>query len=205
MPFNAERRYFSALRDHLDADVAAQYLSAVNGVIGAYNTTVRENRFTVGGAVEVFTVALMRSVGIDAHHYAAQESSGDILLPGNVTLSVKGTHTKTYSKIGLINKQGEGARTWSTATIFVRSGVGLVYGDPEMFPAEAISDKGDQLGLLGRFLRGHIENNPDLIIPMQIDYKPPTELAGRSKLQSVVVAHQIMDDLGLDLLKQHSE
>lgn len=73
-----------------------------------------------------------------------------------------------------------------------------------MFDATSINDDGPQLQLKGRAFRDHAEDNPDWIIPMNLDFKPPTELAALSELASAAVARTILDQLNLMILKKHS-
>ena len=130
--FSAERRYFQALRGNCPPAALAEYRQAVSITVERYNTTVRENRFIVGGAVEIYTVALMRSAGIDAHGYGAQMDSSDLILPNGKALSVKSQFTKSRSKFKLINTQSNYTPEWHTATLFIIAGIGIVYGDPAM-------------------------------------------------------------------------
>ena len=121
--YRAERRVFDRLVADCTEQARQEYEDAVAILAQRYNTTIYENRFVVGGAVEVFTYALLKTVGIDCTLYGDQSAAGDILLPGDHKLSVKSRFTRT-GPITLANKRGQGARVWQTATLFVlcRSG-----------------------------------------------------------------------------------
>ena len=119
--YATERRVFERLKSDCSDQAKLEYELAFNTLIERYNTTIHENRFTTGGAVEVFTYALLCSVGIDCTLYADQSKSGDILLPNDKKLSLKGTFTGGASDVKLINQLGEGNRSWTTATLFIIS------------------------------------------------------------------------------------
>ena len=68
MPFTRERDAFHQIVRTFKARraVEAAYLDAVADVVEHYNTSIFENRFTVGGAVELITLLLLRECGISA-------------------------------------------------------------------------------------------------------------------------------------------
>ncbi len=105
----AERRVFDRLKCDCSEISKNEYEQSISVLVKRYNTTIYEKRFIVGGAVEVFTYALLRSVGIDCTLYGDQAKSGDILLPNDKKLSVKGAFTGG-AQIRLVNKQGGGER-----------------------------------------------------------------------------------------------
>ena len=71
MSYNSERRAFAHLKDNCPQAVSDEYVQAIKTVLERYNTTIYENRFVTGGAVEIFTCALLRSVGLDCTLYLA--------------------------------------------------------------------------------------------------------------------------------------
>ena len=81
--YGVERRAFDRLRLDCSGESRGEYEQAIAILTQRYNTTIYENRFTVGGAVEVFTYALLKTVGIDCTLYGDQAAGGDILLPGD--------------------------------------------------------------------------------------------------------------------------
>lgn len=60
--YSKEREAFKLLREKCTEEMKREYECAVKILLEKYNTTIYENRFTVGGALEVFTCALLRSV-----------------------------------------------------------------------------------------------------------------------------------------------
>lgn len=199
--YKAEQRYFNVLKADMSDEAQKEYELAVNTVVSRFNTSVLENRFTVGGAVEVFTYALLRSVGIECYHNAAQATGGDITLPDKKELSIKGSFAG-ISSIGLINKRGGGYRKWTTATLFVISGVGIVFGAPDMVDADDINDAQDQIQLKKKGLQ-KLVNDDRNVIPLNIANKPPKEKAGESKRQSMAVARLILNEKKLGALLNH--
>ncbi len=197
--FMQERRAFDRLR--ADCSIAAQqeYELAVATLLERYNTTIYENRFITGGAVEVFTYALLRSVGIDCTLYGSQSHAGDILLPNDRKLSVKGSFVGGPNSVTLLNKRGGGERRWEAATLFVVSEVGIVFGAPDMVDAEHVRDAGDSIELKKAGLSSLIDD-PENVIEMEIVRKPPTEMTGFSHKASAAVARQILFEMKSDSL-----
>ena len=189
--FNQEKRVFDRLKSDCSEDAKYEYEYVLSILIERYNTTIYENRFIVGGTVEVFTYALLKSVGIECSLYGSQAKSGDIILPNNKKLSVKGTFTGKISDVKLVNQLGGGKRYWDTATLFIISGTGIVYGTPEMVEEEYIKQVSDGVVLKGKALR-EISQNPNNVFEVDIVPKPPTEMTGFSHKASVAVAKQIM-------------
>ena len=189
-----ERRVFDRLRSDCSDGAKSEYETAVARLLNRYNTTIYENRFIAGGAVEVFTYALLRSVGIDCTLYGAQSRSGDILLPNDRKLSIKGTFTGGPANVKLMNKLGGGYRTWDTATLFVVSDVGLVYGSPDMVAEEHIKDVRDGTELTKAGLQSLIDI-PDNLFKVKVAKKPPTEITGFSEKASTTVARQILSEM----------
>lgn len=194
-----ERRAFDRLRSDCSEEAKREYETAVATLLSRYNTTIYENRFIAGGAVEVFTYALLRSVGIDCTLYGAQSRSGDILLPNDRKLSIKGTFTGGPANVKLMNKLGGGYRIWDTATLFVVSDVGLVYGSPDMVTEEYIKDVKDGTELTKAGLQSLIDV-PDNLFKVKIAKKPPTETTGFSEKASTAVARQILSEMSAEYL-----
>ena len=202
--YHQEQRVFDRLKSDCSIEAQHEYELAIATLLERYNTTIYENRFVAGGAVEVFTCALLRTVGIDCTLYSDQTKSGDILLPNDKKLSVKGSFRGGANNIKLMNKLGEGERTWETATLFVISDVGIVFGTPNMVDASEIKDVKDGTELTKKGLTSLI-NNPSNLFPMEIVKKPPTEMTGFSHKASTAVARQILFEMQSDkLLKAFS-
>ena len=199
MAYNAERSAFKRLKEHCPPEALAEYQLAVATVLKDYNTTLYENRFIVGGAVEVFTCALLRASGLNAALYADEEKAGDLLLPQGKRLSVKGSFTGGAAEVKLINQLGEGARRWDTATLFIVSEVGIVYGDPDLVAPEHIKQVADGLALRRQ---GHaaLIQNKRYVIPLDLPRKPSAQTTAFSRKASATIAKQVMHEKRLSSL-----
>ena len=190
--FLTERRVFDTLKKNCSDESKIEYERAISVLVNRYNTTIRENRFTVGGAVEVFTFALLKSVGINCRFTGDEDVKGDISLPNGKLLSLKSSFVGGSQNIGLLNKQGRGQRTWDTATLFILADIGVVYGTPEMVSPDYIKDSGDQLTLKKSGLNLILEDESN-VFRMQIQKKPPTAETGFSLKASTSIAKYILD------------
>ena len=192
--YRVERRAFDRLKADCPRSARKEYELAIHTLLERYNTTIFENRFIAGGAVEVFTYALLRAVGIDCTLYGDQAHAGDILLPNDRKLSVKGSF-RGVADIRLLNQMGAGDREWNTATLFVVSGVGIVFGAPDMADGSHLKAAGDAKLLKKAGLQALIDD-PANVIAMEIAPKPPTEMTGFSHKASTAVARQILFEMG---------
>ena len=57
--YHYERKVFDILKERTSGQVRQEYETAIAMLLERYNTTIHENRFVAGGAVEVFTYALL--------------------------------------------------------------------------------------------------------------------------------------------------
>ena len=196
--FDIERNCFKHLQENLSNDAKAEYETGIKHLIERYNTAIYENRFTVGGVVEVFTLALMRSTGIEIEGCGSEAQGGDLILPSGRMFSLKSSFTRGGSVI-LVNTRGDSGTDWETATLFVLSNVGIVYGDPAMAQEDDLNRVADNLQIkrtdLNRFAQ-----DPSKLIPMEIPLKPPTEMADSSMKASDAVARQLMNELNMHTL-----
>ena len=199
--FAQERKVFDFLKNNCPEDAKRQYEIAVNALLRDYNTTLYENRFVVGGAVEVFTCAILKATGISCALYSDQSKSGDILLQNDRKLSIKGTFTGGPANVKLMNKLGAGERPWDTATFFIISQVGIVYGSPDMVRDEHIADVSDGVELKKAALVELMKDGSN-VFDLQINPKPSGLAAGHSRKASTAVAEQIMSDMNLTALSK---
>lgn len=202
MRFNVEKQYFNSFRQHLTRDAKEEYELGIKNLLEKFNTTIYENRFIVGGVVEVFTLTLLRSTGINVGGYGTETVAGDLILPNSRILSVKSSFTKAKSPIRLINTMGDSNPQWQTATLFVLSGVGIVYGDPSMTIEGDLIPQKDALTIKRQAVE-RFSMNPDNLVTMNIPHKPPKELTYFSHKASTAVARQLMIELNLTNLLNH--
>ncbi len=197
--FHIERNCFKHLKENLSSDAKAEYETGVKHLVERYNTAIYENRFTVGGVVEVFTLALMRSTGIEIEGCGSEAQGGDLVLPNGRMFSLKSSFTRSGSVI-LVNTRGDSGTDWETATLFVLSNVGIVYGDPAMAQEDDLNRVADNLQIKRTALTRFAED-PSNLIPMEIPLKPPTEMADASMKASDAVARQLMNELNMHTLQ----
>ena len=196
--FDIERNCFKHLQENLSHEAKAEYETGIKHLIERYNTAIYENRFTVGGVVEVFTLALMRSTGIEIEGCGSEAQGGDLILPSGRMFSLKSSFTRGGSVI-LVNTRGDSGTDWETATLFVLSDVGIVYGDPDMAQEDDLNRAADNLQIK-RTALNRFAQDPSKLIPMEIPLKPPTEMADSSMKASDAVARQLMSELNMHTL-----
>jgi hypothetical protein len=199
MAFEAERLAFSKLKETVDnnSQLRSDIETALQQLLKQYNTIIRENRFIVGGVVEVILCTSLRAAGIEAADVGISEQRADIVIPQG-RFSVKG-HFSGTGNIRLINVLGESSHTeWDTATIFVLSGVGIGYADPELLP-NAVRRTSDALLLRFSAIRTFLEKNHEYLIVCQV----PSATIGHDsdKLVSRLVAREILKQT--KILKEH--
>jgi hypothetical protein len=194
--FSAERAAFRQFKQAVEKDgiLRSDVETALKELLGRFATTIYENRFVVGGALEVIMVAALRAAGIDATDVGAQEERLDIRIP-NGGFSVKG-HFSGSGNIRLINVQGASERTsWSEATLFVLHGVGIGYADPELLSGVgAVRRTSDAIVIRYSVLRAFFGNHPEWFIkcevPQSLQDKDASELVSRTVARQILARTQ---------------
>ena len=199
MHFNTERNSFKHLKENLNNQAKAEYETGVRHLVERYNTAIYENRFTVGGVIEVFTLALMHSTGIEIEGCGSEAQGGDLILPNGRMFFLKSSFTGSGS-VMLVNTRGDSGTDWKTPTLFVLFDVGIVYGDPAMAQEDDLKRTADNLQIK-RTALNRFAQDPSNLIPMEIPLKPPTEMADSSMKASDAVARQLMNELNMHTLQ----
>lgn len=174
----------------IQSDVQEELLTAIGLVLDDYNTTYRENRFIVGGAVEEMVAAAMRCVGLEDVHSVGVQNVGSDIFVGSQGFSLKTSFTGRNEAIGLINKQGDSSPEWVDPTIFVLAGTGIGYADPVLLP-NATRDGNDQVSLPREPLLTMFRDNPQWLLQCEVPIKPPTNEPPKS-VASRTVALEIL-------------
>ena len=190
--FEEHRRWFSDFKRKLkeNEDVKSEFINAIDELIREYDTALYENRFVVGGAIEHIFVALVRSLGFSAQHLGTTEKRGDLKI-GELEFSLKTSFTGR-GEIRLINKLGRDVDiSWGEPTIFIISGLGIIYADPDLL-REKIIDKGDALTLDVEKIQNLASNSPEFFVKIQIPRKP-------TKIES---RHTASFDVAVAILKK---
>lgn len=198
--FMKERRAFARMRDHTPGLAKSEFEIAVDTVVTRYNTTIRENRFTVGGTIEILTRRLLKASGVQCLDYGAEATGGDLILSTGEQISVKFISNPSRGT-KLINKMGVGARQWTTATLFILGGEGIIYGDPELVSPEHIKDTGDALAIKGAGLRQLIKQKQfNCVMDVEIAQKPDTVATGEARVASQEIAKSILEEMNAEHL-----
>lgn len=198
--FEEERNVFRAMKETLSADavIRREVEDAFQRLLGDYSTKIRENRFVVGGAAEVIVCAAIRATGIQATDNTLSSTGGDISLPSGCQLSLKGVFSRSVSSIRIVNVLGASTdAAWNHATIFMVSGRGLLYADPELLP-DCASRKSDAVVLPYKALRQFADSHKEWTIDLEVPFSLQDE--SKSRLTSRTVAFEILR--GLPRLRQ---
>ena len=134
--YEPHRQIFLQFRQGLEdySDVLDEIIRALGIFISEYGTSVRENRFIVGGGTERIIATAMRCLGISEARARGLDANEEDIVVGDHRISVKASFTGGRQQIRLINTLGDSVRVWDTATIFVLANVGIGYADPELLP-----------------------------------------------------------------------
>ncbi|MEM0333642.1 MAG: hypothetical protein QXX30_04270 [Candidatus Aenigmatarchaeota archaeon] len=130
--YETERKIFTTVRKRILAEIGSpvidEFEKAIRKLIFEYNTTLHENRFIVGGSLEIIFCSLLISLGFNA--LWLKERRFDISIDGS-KFSLK-SNLSGNGDIRLINVLGNEVAEWREPTIFFIGGRGIFYADPEM-------------------------------------------------------------------------
>jgi len=191
--FAAERWAFAQLKQKIDHDdkLRQEVEYTLAQLLERFATSVRENRFVVGGALEVILTAALRAAGVAAEDVGISEERIDIRIP-NGGFSVKG-HFSGTGNIRLINVLGDSTQAeWSEGTLFVLHGMGIGYSDPELLGAGATKREKDAIVLRYNQLKQFLETNPAYLISLKVPQATKEEK--QSEPASRAVAREILRD-----------
>ena len=196
--YEQERQIFYRLKAECNNEAKKSYEHAIKKLIRSYNTAIHENRFTVGGVVKILTYCLFR-----ATHIKCSLNEGFICF-GREKLGVHGIFIGGFGDSKLINYHGESEKKWKMATLFIVSGVGIVFGAPDMVEKKHVRKVGDGVQLSKAGLQ-ILADNPRNVIPMNIVKKPDAKFANRSKKASDLIAGSILCEPKLKILQDTYE
>ena len=200
--FRSAWRQFDYFRTHVSELAQMEYELAMDELLNTYNTTIRENRFTVGGATEVLTAALLSSADLEVRLAGEGAFGVDLFIGQEVGFSLKGSFTPKHSNIGLLNKQGGGKREWKEATIIIRSKVGLVFVAPDMVDPSLVIDKPDQVTLHKKAVTAVIDDGRftwKANVPTKLDTPAHKAEAVSKAIASEILRRQKADTLFVQL------
>ncbi len=193
--FIKQRNFFRYLKSKCEYSankkIVGEFLKVVEYLLKEYDTSIYENRFVVGGAVEHIFVAYLRALGFRADHSGGKGKRTDIVVEyegSQLEFSIK-TNFTGKGDIRLINKLGDvGEVFWDEPTIFLISELGLVYSDPD-FLGDKVVDKGDAIIVNVSVIKDFSENNQDFVVRLPI----PKKYSSVFSTQSFDVAKSVLE------------
>ncbi len=171
----------------------SEFERAIEKLVTEYDTANWENRFVVGGALEVLFCALLNSLGFKCKWL--REARYDIEING-IKFSMKSNFTGA-GDIRLINILGDETVEWEEPTLFFISNLGICYADPIMgLPTRHTRDA---LVIKTSDIKSMIEDK--WILNVKIPRKPKS--SKKIKTASYDVAKSILEELSSKYLRKH--
>lgn len=199
MKFKDARKKFKEVRNDLLSEKynenVIEFQIALQKLLSDYDTASWENRFVVGGALEVLFCALLNSIGHKCEWL--REARYDISIDA-IKFSMKSNFTET-GDIRLINILGDEKVEWDEPTLFFVSGIGICYADPEM--ALQTRHTSDARVINVKELKMLVEGNSEWLIPIEIPRKPKNST--KIKTASYDVAKSILEEIKSKHLRKH--
>ena len=172
-----------------------EFEKAIEKLIIEYNTANWENRFVVGGALEVLFCAFLNSIGFKTKWL--KEARYDIEING-IKYSMKSNFTGR-GDIRLINILGDEKVKWEEPTLFFISGVGICYADPLM----NLSTKhtSDALIIRTKDIKSMIKKDEKWLICIKIPKKRKN--SDEIRIASYDVAKSILEEIKSKHLRKY--
>jgi hypothetical protein len=172
-----------------------EFEKSIQKLIEEYDTANWENRFVVGGALEILFIAFLRSLNFKCQWLKGPRY--DIELEG-VKFSLKSNFVGSGS-IRLINILGDEKATWEEPTLFFISNIGICYADPEM--KLKTTHTSDALIIEIKELKNLLKNSEEWLIPLSIPKKAKNSKI--IKTASYDVAKSILEGINSQCLKKY--
>lgn len=202
MPFEyeMERRWFTVFRDGMMkfSTVRREMEGAIEEVFHYYDTAIRENRFIVGGVIEYIVGAAMRACGAPVRHRGAIAHDADLMFDdAECGYSIKSLLKSTSTRLVNVLGASPSLDRWHIGTMFLSSGVGVVYADPAL-PwwqhnlERCVQVRSDALELRKQYIDEFAHEHPEWVVPCQL---PATDTQPRARPARTVsgdVAAQIL-------------
>jgi len=137
MGFDLERTFATGFFGALsrDSDLRGEIVAAMTECLSRYDTGPWENRFIVGGVFEQILGSAARELGLHVQNAGARLQGYDLELADDRGISVKfaSGRVQRSARFRLTNSQGA-AGAWRRGTLFVQTGLGIGYADPDLAP-----------------------------------------------------------------------
>ncbi|GIW67540.1 MAG: hypothetical protein KatS3mg096_408 [Candidatus Parcubacteria bacterium] len=167
-----------------------EFKLAANELIKEYNTANRENRFIVGGAIEILFSVLLKSLNFRVK-WLSGEMRYDLMID-NIGFSLK-TNFTGNGDIRLINILGNKEAKWEEPTIFLISGIGMCYSDPEIGNFQT-KHTNDALTINVKQIINFVKNHPQFLIKIILK-KKQRDIQNSTKTASMDVAKVILEKI----------
>ncbi|MDR7554121.1 MAG: hypothetical protein QN157_00795 [Armatimonadota bacterium] len=133
MTFSLERDRFRQFRQRFAGQVRTATELAIRQIYEEYDTGLRENRFVVGGVVELIVGCALRACGIPVRHRGLMQTELDLRFEDtDGGYSVKALFKSPTTNLVNVLGQSPSLDRWRTATLFVVGDIGIVYSDPSL-------------------------------------------------------------------------
>ncbi len=197
--FEKTRKKFQEIKKRIESPDSKEKLKeferALEKLLYEYDTANWENRFVVGGALEILFCALLNSLGFKTEWL--REPRYDINIDG-LPFSLKSNFTSS-GDIRLINILGEEKVKWEEPTLFFISELGICYLDPEM--NLKTKHTSDALTINVKEIKEFIEKNKRWNINISIPRKKtPVKII---KTASYDVVKSLLEEIDSKFLKNH--
>jgi len=136
--FSKHREIFSSIKEKVESrskdetvnKIVGEFLKSLEKLISEYPTSIWENRFAVGGALEIIFCAFLRCLGFNCKRLN-NEKRYDVEI-NECKFSIKSNFSGS-GEIRLINTMGgDSEAKWGEPTIVFMGGKGIYYIDPCM-------------------------------------------------------------------------
>ncbi len=177
MTFQRERAGFHTFKHCFEQDSALreELKRAIGALYERYDTTIRENRFVVGGALEIILGAALRACGLPVRHRGTETVEWDLLFEdGEGGYSIKSLPKSPSTRLVNVLSRSVSPELWRVATLFVLR-EGLVYADPDLpwwqsrrNDANILIPRSDALEIKRKTIRAFAEANPAWFLPWDV-------------------------------------
>ena len=202
--FEIERQGFAQFKHHFVAHTQLQteVARAVRALYERYDTAIRENRFVVGGALEIILGATLRACGLPVRHRGTEVVDWDLLFEdATAGYSIKSLPRSSSTRLVNVMNRTVTPDLWRAATLFVLP-EGIVYADPDLpWWRERLHDhavlvpRSDALVVKRRAIRAFASEHPQWIVSWDNPFALPVQDERRGvRTASYDVATTILKD-----------
>jgi hypothetical protein len=197
--FKKARSLFKEIKEKIESKKykpnVLEFEKAIQKLVEEYNTANWENRFVVGGALEILFCVLLKSLGFRCKWLKEARYDIDV---NEIKFSLKSNFVGG-GDIRLINILGGERAIWEEPTLFFISGVGICYADPQM--NLKTKHTSDALVISMKELKKLFENYKEWVILLSIPRKSKNSKEIRTA--SYDVAKSILEEINSEYLKRY--